>query len=236
MQVQLFETKMPPTRSTTLDDLAIMMRQMGTKLDSSVETINKKIEDNHMELSSKITGLYSAVHEEINCINNDLKTLKEEISNMKRRSILNDVIVTGIPYLQNENFLEIFGNICNSIGFSCSAAEVNNIYRLKSNTNNKPIIIKFVTNYARSGFMRSYFKYKSLSLNDIGLDSPNRIYINSCLTMENQKIFKDAIGLKKKGTLAKVTTRNGFVWVAKTNEFPPALIKSYDELKTFFSN
>lgn len=76
-----------------------------------------------------------------------------------------------------------------------------------------PIMIKFYSQLEKSEFMNLYFRYKNLSLTDIGFKTATRIIISESLTASSHKIFIEAATFKKQGKISKLRVRNGVISV-----------------------
>lgn len=167
------------------------------------------------ELNGRIDIEIDKIHTKIDTKENDLE----------RRLRLKDVVIKGVPRLDQDNLMEIFVNICKAVSFKHEAPyAIDNILRLnygnkkqtkKTNGNFPVILVTFTSLYLRNHFMKQYFLYKKLCLSDIGYSqgSEHRIYVCDNLSAYHNSIYKAAVSMKSSKNLDMVTIRSGFVFV-----------------------
>lgn len=151
----------------------------------------------------------------------------------------NDIIIRGIPLMENENdekLKEVILKICTCIKCIMDANSIKGVFRFKAIKQTKGatakipnIIVKFANLDIKGRFMSCYYKFKTLSLNNIGLNSTNRIYCNENLTIANHKLLMYAI--QHKGTkLHSAFSSNGHVFYRIASDARPIRLICVNEI------
>lgn len=238
---------MPPTRS-------IIEQQCEDKIETLMKSLELKMDRNHQDITSKIDQQTNMIRDEFsknlidfqtkieNNVQRDLSNhssrveqLSAVVANIERETKLNDVILRGIPSTDNERVMNIFDQVCTTIGFELKCSAVNNVFRLgttKNNTDrNTAILVKFSSLVLKREFMSKYFAFRNLNLRSIGMDSDERIYASDNLTKTNFDIQQKAVKLLKNKVIFKVHTRNGHVYVKFNEDGPFVLVQNSDDLQ-----
>ena len=128
---------------------------------------------------------------------------------------MNELVISGVPYIDNEKVWEIVSSISNVIKFPGSADSIETCFRLPMRSNRRrsttSIIVRFWGAEAKSDFFKHYFAAKKLCTSLIGYSASSRIYVNENLTKRNFEIFCMARELNKNGKIARFTTQRGRV-------------------------
>lgn len=164
---------------------------------------------------------------------------------LERDLLRNELIITGVPIISNENVSEIIGDICEAVNCNLSAGDVISAYRIPASKNkplrksigrsqvlSSPIILKIVSDWGKNELLSAYFKKKNLNTKDIGFKSAARIYINESLTKFDRTIFSAASDAKKSKLIFKCYTRNGIVHIQTTEGGKIIRIVSLDQLNS----
>jgi hypothetical protein len=247
----------------TLARLEASMQALTNKIDNNAQTLNdamvevsQKISDNEERINNAIDDKIAGLKEELK---NDLtsrinqntedivaNTIRLDQTDSKINAVdnklemlarQNDLIIKGIPALNNENTLIIYHKIAAAIGLSTETAPFVQIHRMgKKKPGNKmdpPILVKFMNSYDKMRFFDKYFEHKNLKLVDVGIAADQRIYINENLTPLNQKIYAEAMRIKKENKIASVSTYHGVVNVKKEQRDKYVPIRDLTELKHY---
>lgn len=150
----------------------------------------------------------------------DFKEVNNRLDFIERQNLINDVLVTGIPYREHEDVFKLFNDICNALGCNKSSMIIDSIFRLPGSKEDRPIIVKFVTSMSKIEIFNIYNqKSTSLTLKSIGFSiSDRRIYINSCLTKKNRIIHQKARELFKKQLIKKFYVSKGNIFIISLDE------------------
>lgn len=148
-----------------------MRSDITVNLEKQTKIVRNEFQKHLSEFDNKLVNVINSQDERL-C---DLEAIKENDDRVAR---LNDIIIKGMPVVQNEK-------ISAAIKFNQSIfTSINNIFRLKPLHQNQPapILIQFSTQLLKRDFMSKYFSHGQLKLKDIGLSSENRIYASDNLT------------------------------------------------------
>lgn len=145
-----------------------------------------------------------------------------------------ELIISGIPFLQGEDLLKHFKAICKQLGLDERLSSMVDVKRLKAGTlsdgDNGLVLVQFALKNQRDNFYRTYLRKHNLQLSHLGIDSAHRVYVNENLTRAAQKLKAAAIRLKKAGKLFTVYTKLGVVYVRRVAGADPIVIVSEEQL------
>lgn len=150
-------------------------------------------------------------------VSKDLITVKNELNTLKQNNILNDVVITGIPEVRNENLLETVNNVLVDYKLEINATDIKNIYRLKNlkcglnspvllQLKNEEIKLSIFEKQKKNGPVVLKTSEKILSINDI-----QKVYFKHRLTPENLSLLRS---VRKFGR----DNNYEFIWITITTE------------------
>lgn len=168
--------------------------------------------------------------------NGNSNVLESRIDQLERQLRMNELVISGVPYLDNEKVIDIVSSICGVIKFaggrdvfeSCFRLPIRNIRRRSTPS----IIVKFWAVEAKTDFFRCYFNANKLCTSMVGYSSASRIYINENLTKRNFEIFCSARDLKKEGKIVRYSTQRGRVVVKIQGSERSFTIDTLDQLSS----
>lgn len=206
------------------------LKRIQTDTDARFLAFTEKINDRFTSLAS----VTQAACQDNDKFTKDLSTKMDcvqdlnetRLQKLERDLLRNELIITGVPYVANENVSDIIADICEAINCNINSGDLISVYRIpmaknKSSRANgrwaaelsSPIVLKMVSDWGKNELLSTYFKKKNLNTSDIGFRSAARIYINESLTKYNRSIFKAASEAKKSKSIFKCFTRNGLVHI-----------------------
>lgn len=236
-----------------------IMATVDTKLQALEKDIAVRVTDTEKQLETRMVHLESKVYESFNKLEDNLEgrmydleshrpsaDQEARIDQLERISRANELIISGVPRLDNENIDAVCNSICEAIGFTGNNT-IQTCFRvpLKSKvaTSNKPnrpfspsIIIKFWSTDAKISFFKSYMDKKSLCVTDIGFSTPARVYINENFTKKNFEIFRMARKLKVDGKIFQYHTSVGRVSVKLNADSRQIGIDSSEQLNSIIED
>jgi hypothetical protein len=199
-----------------------------TDLNLKIEDINRKLtEIEEIKVDERLIALESQT---IESLDTDflLESLNNRISELERLNHLNDLVISGVTYKENENLHEIISKIAGTFNSSFDVKSIKSIFRIKNRT--KTIIVKFFSTEQKIIFFSNYLKFKNLKNIDIGFESSSRIYINESIPKYTQFLLKLATKIKKDRWIHKVFTYKGFLFIIKKEGDDPIQITSKSQL------
>lgn len=199
------------------------------ELDGKLEAVLHDINSFKADCSSKLNS-----HEEALCVLNErVDEISHTIGGLDNR---NELIVSGIPYLQDENLRSYFNAMWKHVGLPEIITPSVDVRRLRSsNQNDGLVVLQFALRNNRDDFYSSYLRKRDLKLCHLGIDSPRRVYVNENLTVTARKIKASALRLKKAGKLSSVYTKLGTVMVRRSSDQLPVPVRSDEVLDQFLS-
>lgn len=195
------------------------------KLEAVLHDINSFKADCNAKLKSNEDAL-CALDERVGSISQD-------IDNLQNR---NELIVSGIPYLKDENLTSYFNAMWKYLDLQKGSIPSVDVRRLRPSTQNDGLIVlQFALRNDRDDFYSGYLHKRDLKLCHLGIDSSRRVYVNENLTVAARKIKATALRLKKAGKLSTVYTKLGTVMVRRSVDQPPMAVHSDVLLDQFLS-
>lgn len=227
------------------------MNLQFAKTMARMEEINNNISGKIDTVKSELDGKLEAVLQDINtfkadctaklkynedalCVlNGRVDEISQSIGSLENR---NELIVSGIPYLKDENLTAYFGAMWKQVGLpECTIPSVD-LRRLSTRSQGDGLIVmQFALKNNRDDFYSRYLQKRDLKLCHLGIDSPRRIYVNENLTITARRIKAAALRLKKAGKLSSVYTKQGTVIVKRSADQQPVAILSEEHLNQHFS-
>lgn len=254
------------TKRPRINDGDVDSNEGSITLDTAVQMLMNQftetktlIDDMRNELNRKIDAVKTELEGKLNVVSNDIHSLKAECAeNFRSRDVAlgtlnsrvdeissamdnlgnrNDLIISGIPYLKNENLLAHFKAVCKQLGMDERTTPAVDIRRLKTGVmndgDNSLVLVQFALKNHRDDFYSSYLRKHDLQLSHLGFESTRRVYVNENLTTTGRKLKAAAVRLKKAGKLAAVFTKLGAVIVKPTATGQPIVIQSEEQLNQF---
>lgn len=201
---------------------------MGEKLSSEIEGLKREITTDMDKLREENKKIYAE-------LTSTISTLEMDTTHAMETSMrANDLIASGIPFVQGEDLMSYFKVWCCSLGYSeghIPMVDVRRLIRRSGSSGNAPnILIQFAITVQRNDFYSRYLRSRRLVLSDIGFSVNKRVYVNENLGPAARNLRSKAIRLKKEGRLHAVFTRNGAVYIKRNEEDRGVAVKSSDEL------
>jgi hypothetical protein len=229
---------MRPDGSPDPDSMKTIVAQYRMILDS-IDEMKAKLNDLELKLSQRIDKIESVQQEQ----RREIFRLGNEVA---RNRIERDVVISGVPIMENENTINIFERICTELGYtdkypyvfversSDKNTQKNNSDKQTTNdVTTKAIFVEFATVRDKQLFLRRYFLKKNLDLTCLGFQNKARIYVNERLTKCDFQLKKKALKLKDDGKLHGVFTARARVFVRVTATSDGQMIDDEDELENF---
>lgn len=227
---------------TSLTDLWEKIHCMFSHINENLEA---RIQSCTADLERRISGLEKqliAVNNEwttdVNILSRTTSDLRSEVDrnarNLCRLENSQDLIITGIPFHQDENLDQVFNSIADGLGVTAADFRLVHLQRISripiSPETCPPILCQFAFRRLRDDFFRIYLRHRSLTLHDIGFNTNKRVYINESLDSQTRALLRAAIKLRRSGRLHKVSTRKGTVTVKIHRDGEPMIVTSIDQL------
>lgn len=230
----------------TVAELANLMQSQLATYQRTVKEDFKKLGDSLSSISTEMTKLREDIaldieklREENNKTFNSLSTTIDEAKRdtslaLDRSARMNDLLVSGVPFVVGEDLSNYFRTWCNSFGYAERDHPLVDIRRLSKGTPTAGtvymILIQFAITVQRNEFYSRYLNSRSLSLSGIGFSVDKRIYINENLGPIVRNLRSKALQLKKAGKLRAVFTWSGVLFVRRIGEDKKIAVSTENDL------
>lgn len=229
----------------TISQLANLL---SSKLESTKSEIFRKI-DNEMaivradiktEMNSVRAELEKSIGELSSSVHHNKASIRLKNDAIARSRNVNDLIVSGVPYTQNENLPMFVAKWCQVLGYPENSTPLVDVRRISKlplmSGKSYPILIQFAITNHRNDFYVKYLRTRSFTLEQIGFKSNGRMYVNENLTTADRALKAKALTAKKQGKLESVFTRNGIIYIRRTADGDRYQISSEDQLSEFLQS
>lgn len=189
----------------------------------------------HLELQN----VCSSLTKQNEILKTEIKELTKDIRYIENHANEKKIEVQGIPKIQNENLEQIIIKIGAAFNEEIKKEDIDEIYRKENKGNvkkNYPIIVTFTKKNIKEKFL-SMRKKKSIYTNEISLcESRHQIFINDFLTKRIKDLFWKTKNLKLEKGYKFLWTRNGTVYLRKTENSEPIKISCEEDLEKVYKN
>ncbi|CAG4950735.1 unnamed protein product [Parnassius apollo] len=192
---------------------------MSDKYDSLLEKV-RNLEEQNSAYYKRIQELEEKFERETHATKIELRNVPKETHETK-----DDLL----------NILKKTGGV---LGSTLQQSDVKNIYRINTkNEGNKPIIADFTSCLTKDKFISNLKKYNKthannkLNTKDISMDGPAKpIYISDNLPQKTRQLFAAGRDFAKKNNYVFCWTSVGRVYLKKSEQSKPILIKCHEDL------
>ncbi|KAL4719471.1 hypothetical protein ACJJTC_012088 [Scirpophaga incertulas] len=181
--------------SVGVQDLQSKWNELQTRFSNLEDRVNTL--ENSSSLTLKLRSDLDAAKEVIT-------TLQEENNTRDQYARMNNLEISGVPFVKNENLNTILHSVCNKVGISLDISTVDSIHRVRrfvnkpgdaavqgAATSERPpaIIVKFTRRSCKDQLLAAVRARRGLTSADIGLDGPASNSNYSYLWTRDCKIF-----------------------------------------------
>ncbi len=231
------EMKVLQTSETLSTNIDTARDEIQNVIEEQFNTLSAMISTTKQEMNIKLTKLENTVMTEIQSMKESISEVVHDNNSDERINFLEaelkkkNLILNGIPQMNNENLHDIIIKIGQICGIPINPSDIETAFRVKSKTfsheDNVPtlpdpaILVKFFAENVKSNLFSGYLKLinrqQFLKCNNLGLPTNNRIYMNHHLSPGLRKLYDRALLLKKAAVFQAVTTKSHVIAV-KVNE------------------
>lgn len=219
------------SKDVSNNELAGLIATQGKAMQEQIHRLGNELRE---EINKGLDGIRGDLAE----VNIKLVKVKTNVDDntdaIARSALCNDLIISNVPFVMNENLLQYFKIWCKVLGYADSTVPMVDLRRLSRSPlregANCFILVQFAITNQRNDFFVKYLRSRSLTLAQIGFKSENRVFINENLTPSARKLKSKAVELKRQGMLSSVYCRGGMVHVRLPNSDQDHVIKSEEDL------
>lgn len=236
--------------------LSSRIDSLQTSLLTTINGVKEELNGNIQAVATSTNTRFDAVGNTFNLlegrcdqimgtVNDNATVFESRIGKLERQSLMNEIIVAGVPIEKRRTPDDIVADICEALQCDLRQSDFASIFRIphrkrteqsgdeSQRTLSPPIILRFNYLWAKNCFLDAYFKKKDLNLKDIGFKTARRIYVNESLTAMNRQIFTLALQLKKSGHIFRCFTRQGLVHVQESSTTNTIRVLNKQDLDIF---
>lgn len=211
---------------------------LENKLDGKLNTLKTDLDEKLSRVSDDIGAVKKSCEASIHQLQSFVNKVDEKVcfaeDAIDRKANSWELIVSGVPYMSNENLTKYFVDICLALGYDQTRIPSVDLRRLSKNAlpDGSPclLLIQFAFRNHRDDFFASYFRKRDLNLRLLGFNSDRRIFINENLTLNARKIKNAALTMKKEGKLSSVYSKAGIIYVKQREGSNPVAITQLGQL------
>lgn len=208
-----------------------------------LETLQKDVSLIKIEMADYKETMAAIINEN-KTLRNENDALKDRIGNIEYRmdeshqeKFRNNILICGIPETENENVTDILKLITDEINVTLVEEDITDINRMKIKGTNSsglptPILVTFSNNKAKNDFMDAKKKKKEIDtrITHKNMKPKHSIYIGDHLTRYRQLLFKEARDAKRKGNVKYAWSKNGEIYIRKTEDGDAIKIRHINQL------
>ena len=164
------------------------------------------------------------------------KKEQDKVDSLEQYGRRNNLEIVGVPYKEGENTNKIAMEVCKLIDVDITQDQISTFHRLqtKKRTNEKiispPIIVRFISRDVRNKVLSNRKLIRSADMKKFCINGIENLYVNENLTKFRKKLFRSAKHKAKSNGFRFYWTANGNVFVRRSEESTPILIKNENDL------
>lgn len=168
---------------------------------------------------------------EINILKEENEALNIKLNELEQYGKKSNLIIQGVSLREGENLKEITKKLARKLEVNIDDADIAKVHRLPTRKNHQvpPIIVR-LNNLDKRDSLFSNAKRIKPQGKDIGLESPNPIFVDEHLTRETLKIWMYAKRLQREGWIFSAKCREGKIKIRKVESSRPIRILSTTQL------
>ena len=162
------------------------------------------------------------------------KIEQDKVDSLEQYGRRNNLEIVGVPYKEGENTNKIAMEVCKLIHVDITQDRISASHRLQTNkrTNEKitSIIVTFISRDVRNKVFSNRKLIRSADMKKFFINGIENLYVNENLTKFRKKLFWSAKQKAKSNGFRFYWTANGNVFVRRSEESTPILIRNEDDL------
>lgn len=192
------------------------------------------------EIQEEITEIqreYTKLNSECECLKKENKNLwsqvnhlSAEVKDLQQYTRVDNLEISGIPQLPDENIYEILKKVCAAIGVEYNRNDISEAHRLPASKQGYPyIIVRFLSRRVRDKWLTAS-KANVGNVKQIYPDLPsNSFFINQHLTSYKKGLLDMAKRLMSEGVYSFAWVKDGKVFVRKTPYSKIIRVRTYED-------
>lgn len=162
--------------------------------------------------------------------------LENKLSLMEQHARETNIEISNVPERRGENLLSIITNLGGLINYTIQSADITSLHRVPhanaKDSRPKNIVVKLTSRIKRDNLLAAYRTRKGVTSDQLSIaGSPNKIYINEHLTLENKKLFRETREKAKLCDYRYVWVKHGTILARKNDTTPVIAIRTMQDIK-----
>lgn len=196
---------------------------------SAIEEIKKSLEA-EIAKNVKLSSENEVLRTRCTTLEKHASELESRITNLEQYSRNCNVEIQGVEKRENEQVTDIVSRIGTAIGEPITASDIESCHRVSTRNPGKTnIVVQFKSRAKRDTTLRKAKKTR-LANSQIGLDSPNAIFVNEHLCPTLKRLLGMAIRRKHEHNWKSVWTFGGRVFARQSDDAAMIRINSEADL------
>ncbi|KAI5632798.1 hypothetical protein NE865_14485 [Phthorimaea operculella] len=233
LRSDIFQLKSELT--TTQNSLKICTARLGDITDKLTE-------------SDKRLKLLEERDAEVSSLKSQVQSLQEQLNQESQATLGNEVEITGIPERKEENLIHVAMLIGTKVGVRLEENDIDFAVRVgpkqspagSSNPQgqkgplNRPVVLRMVRRDKRDEFLKQAKARKNVTTKDLQIgagEQNNKVYVNERLCRAYRQLFRATRQRAEQANYKYYWTKNGCIYVRKTDNSPAIRIRSQVELE-----
>ncbi|KAJ2947360.1 hypothetical protein O0L34_g17101 [Tuta absoluta] len=228
--------------SLLIKEVRLLRLEVGALKEENTQTKNlvinyqKMLKDTVTAHSTKITKL----HEEVAELQSVVADLQQKNVIQEQENLRNNLEIIGIPENENESLIHLVKATCAKIGIELKNDDIDDVFRAgvkqqkgatsPPKTLSRPVVIRLVRRQKRDEILQAAKTRRNVTTDGIVDGKPQSIYFNERLTKFNRLLFRAARERAFSYKFAYCWTRNGHIFVRRSDGKPAARINSTQDL------
>lgn len=231
-QLLLKHDNLAHTVSNFQKDISIVQNKL-IEHDKTIDDNKHSIANNEVNLNVNMVKT-DELEKCVRLLEEENLSLKAKLNDAEKQMNINSLEITGVPEPRGENIMVTVRQLCLALGFTYDSSMFVNCYRqrIPNSTSTSKIIMKFIKKCDKDEMLHCRKVKRNFSTKDLPKDlsdllkEHNMIYINEILTQVNKKLFMKAKEFKKKNDIKFLWTKNGNIYMRRTEDSHIVAIKT----------
>ncbi|KAI5633697.1 hypothetical protein NE865_13593 [Phthorimaea operculella] len=179
-----------------------------------------------------------------------VSNLQSELNTQSQFNLRNEIEVTGIPEIKNENLHHTMLVLARKIGIDLEDKDIDWVSRVgppsppvgiplpeDKKKLPRPVVMRILRRSKRDQFMKASKSRRNITSSDLDITGPSSsVYINERLTKENRLLFREARARRKQHGFAYCWCANGVIYVRQREGKAAKLVRSISDLDRIFQS
>lgn len=229
--------------ASTFEDL---LKKQNERFDSEIRAVRDSHDNLQLQFSDCKDDI-SQLKKHLDDMNTKNSELSEQLRTKEQEGRRNNLEISGVTQLKNENLLHILKQLCVKVGFSLTPHDIDYIHRVRrfqpqiNHTTNVEegaripltpnIIVRFSQRQRKKELLAAVRARRGLTTADLGLDgAATSVFVNDHLAPHNKLIYRQARQLGKQYGFKYIWLNDCKIFLRKSDTCKPIVVTSESDL------